>query len=77
MLKDDLFYGVGNMRIRNYDFLVDVVKLLREGTACILSVPWEGSTEHLGIHSSWLIEIIGVDNSLPDALYDELFDAVV
>lgn len=35
MFKDDLFDRVGDMRLRDYDFLVNVVKLLREGTARI------------------------------------------
>lgn len=70
MFEDDLFDGAGGMRMRDDDFLVDVIKLLREGIARILSVLWEGSTQHLRVHSFRVIEIIGIDDSLPDALDD-------
>lgn len=44
MLKDDLFNGVRDVRLRDYDFLVDMIKLLRERTTRILPVLWEGGT---------------------------------
>lgn len=77
MLEDDLFDGVGDMRLRDYDFLVDMIKLLREGTTRILPILGEGGTKHLRVHTFRVIEIISIDDSLPNTLNDQLFDTVM